>query len=314
MSPPPRAEVRAELAVVIVSHNTRGALLACLRSLAANARLPLEIVIVDNASADGSLEAVRAVHPSVHVLANATNEGFAHGANQGLRASHAPFVLFLNSDAEITPGSLEALIARARAGDDIGIVGPRLRDGEGVIEVSTGPVLTPFAEWLQRRLVRGVARRRPRALREAEKLHAREAEPAWVSGACLLARREALDAVGGFDEGFFLYEEDADLCLRVRAARWRIVFSPAAEVLHRRGESTAGAPRRARLEYDRSHLRYYAKHNGPLATLGLRTLLAARAGAAFVRGLLRGDAEERTDAVARARLAWARGARSHDRA
>ena len=302
MSPRPPGD--AELAVVIVSHNTREALLACLRSLAAHARLPLEIVVVDNASADGSVEAVRAAHPSVKVLANATNEGFARGANRGLGASHAPFVLFLNSDAEVTPGSLEALLARARASDDIGIVGPRLRDGEGVIEVSTGPPLRPFAEWRQRRLVRGVARRQPRALAEAERLHAHEAQPAWVSGACFLARRRALDAVRGFDEGFFLYEEDVDLCLRMRAAGWRIVFYPAAEVLHRRGGSTAGAPRRARLEYDRSHLRYYAKHNGALATLGLRMLLATRAGVALVRALLSADAEGRADALARGRLAW----------
>jgi GT2 family glycosyltransferase len=107
-----------------------------------------------------------------------------------------------------------------------------------------------------------------------------------VSASCLLARRSALEAVGGFDEGFFLYEEDVDLCVRVRAAGWRIFHTPSAEVLHRSGRSMAQAPAAARMAYHRSHLRYYRKHKGALATAALRGLLAGRAIAGFDGALL----------------------------
>ncbi len=149
-------------------------------------------------------------------------------------------MLFLNPDAEVTPGRGRGPRSGVLDGrPDVGAAGPRTRSADGTIQVSTGPDLTLASEWAQRRLVRGVARRDQRALAEAEARHAREHEPDWVSGACLLARREALEAVGGFDERFFLYEEDADLCRRLRVAGWRVVFTPAAEVRHRLGHSMA---------------------------------------------------------------------------
>jgi len=278
------------LAVVVVSFEAGEALLAALASLRAHASIPLRVVVVDNASTDGSVEAVRRSHPAALVIANPENVGFARACNQGWRASEAPHVLFLNPDAEVGPGALEALVRVLEERPDVGAVGPRTRSPDGTIQVSTGPDLTLASEWAQRRLVRGVARRDPRAVAEAEARHAREHEPDWVSGACLLVRRAALEAVGGFDERFFLYEEDADLCRRLRLAGWRVVFTPAAEVRHRLGHSMAKAPRRARLEYERSHLLYYRRHNGALARGALRLLLAARGAAAWLRGRLAGDA------------------------
>ncbi len=157
------------------------------------------------------------------------------------------------------------------------MVSPRTRGTDGTIQVSSGPALTPLSEWGHRRLVRGVRARAPAALARAERIHAEEHEPAWVSAACLLARREALLAVGGFDEAFFLYEEDVDLCARVRRAGWRILFTPRAEVLHHLGRSMEKAGSRADLEYHRSHILYYRKHNGraPLALLRARVFLLA---------------------------------------
>jgi GT2 family glycosyltransferase len=125
--------------------------------------------------------------------------------------------------------------------------------------------------------VLGVKRREPAALAVAEARAAVESEPGWISGSCLLARKEALDALGGFDEGFFLYEEDADLCLRLRRAGWGVVFTPAATVVHHLGRSMQADPGRARLEYHRSHLRYYRKHNGPILTAALRAFIGGGA-------------------------------------
>jgi hypothetical protein len=290
------------LAVVVVSFEARETLLAGLAALRAPASFPLELVVVDNASTDGSAESVRARDPEALLIANRDNLGFARACNQGWRASRAPHVLFLNPDAEVTPGAVETLVSLLESRPAVGAAGPRTRGSDGTIQVSTGPDLMPLAELRQRRLVLGVARREAHALAEAEALHAREHEPAWVSGSCLVVRRAALEAVGGFDERFFLYEEDADLCRRLREAGWRVVFTPAAEVKHHLGRSMSKAPRRARLEYHRSHLLYYGKHNGPFSRAALRILLAARGARAWLDATVAGDAPGRADAAALLRL------------
>jgi N-acetylglucosaminyl-diphospho-decaprenol L-rhamnosyltransferase len=262
------------VAAVVVSFEARAPLLSCLASLRAHVRLPLDVVVVDNASGDGSSAAVRSAFPEASVLANAENLGFARACNQGLFATRAPRVLFLNPDARVEDGAVEALATHLERRTDVGVVGPRTVFPDGTPQVSTGAFLTPLSEWSQRRLVRGVRRRSPAALREAERRHAREYEPDWVSGSCMLARREALVAVGGWDEGYFLYEEDVDLCLRLRRAGWRAAFAPDAVVVHVLGASARAAPARSRLEYHRSHLRYYRLHNGPWASALLRAYLA----------------------------------------
>jgi GT2 family glycosyltransferase len=294
------------LAVVVVSYEARESLEDALRALREDAAEPVELVVVDNASTDGSARAVRDLHPEARLIANAENVGFGRACNQGWRASSAPLVVFLNPDAEVAPGALAALANLLETRPEVGAAGPRTRSADGTIQVSTGPDLGWIAEVRQRRLVRAVARRDPAALARAEARHAVEHEPDWVSGSCLVVRRAALEAVRGFDERFFLYEEDADLCRRLRLAGWRVVFTPGAEVRHHLGRSMSRAPQRARLEYHRSHLRYYAKHNGALSCAALRALLAARAAGGFARGLLAFDPGRREEA--RALLALVRGA------
>jgi len=268
--------VGPRVSTVVVSFNTREHLLRCLASLE-TVVLPLEVIVVDNASADGSPEAVAERFPATRVVPNAENAGFARASNQGLALARAPHVLLLNSDAEVRPGAVETMAALLDARPRVGAVGPRTLGSDGSVQVSFGPPLTPLNEWRQRRLVQGVRAREAAALGRAAALAAVEHEPAWLSASCLLARREALGAVGGFDEAFFLYEEDVDLCRRLRQAGWTLVFTPEAEVVHHLGRSMEQAPERARLEYHRSHLHYYRKHNGRVATALLRTWLAATA-------------------------------------
>ena len=289
------------ISVVVVSFNTRERLLACLAALESRVPPHHELIVVDNASADGSAAAVRARFPAAVVLENAENVGFSRANNQGLRRAQGAYALILNSDAEVGDGCVEALAAVLDARPDVGIVGPRTRFPDGRIQLSFGPMLTPAAEWRQRRLVHGVRRGDPATLREVEALAAREHEPAWVSGSCLLARRTAIDAIGLFDEGFFLYEEDADLCIRVRAAGWRVVFTPAAEVVHHLGSSMAqSAPG---LEYHRSHLRFYAKHHGWGLRLALHAALAARGAAGWLTARGPRARETRRSAAGLMRLA-----------
>ena len=291
------------LTIVVVSYEARERLLACLAAVAARVTLPHEVIVVDNASTDGSAEAVRARFPRAEVIANPENVGFSRANNQGLRRARGDYVLVLNGDAEVGAGAVEAMAAILDARPDVGIVGPRTRYPDGRIQVSFGPMLTPLAEWGQRRLVHGVRDGDPNALRRVEAMASAEHEPAWVSGACLLARRSALEAVSLFDEGFFLYEEDVDLCVRVRQAGFRVVFTPAAEVVHHLGASMGRGPDRAAFEYDRSHLRFYGKHLGLLPNVVLRTTLAARAAA---RWLAAHDADERRRAASLMGLALGR--------
>lgn len=271
------------VAVVVVSWNSRDDIPTCLRSLAA-VSLPLEVVVVDNASADGSAEAARAAAPQATVLDAGDNLGFARASNRGWRATRAPYVLFLNPDARVAPGAVEALRHVLETRPEVGIVGPLTRNADGTPQVSFGPDLTPLAEWRQRRRVRAVRARDPRAMAWLESATASEMEPAWVSGSCLLVRRRLLETLGGFDEAFFLYEEDVDLCLRARKAGSRVVFTPRAEATHGLGRSMERAGSRPRIEYDRSHLLFYRKHNGPLLTGLLRLHLAVGAAWRRVRG------------------------------
>jgi hypothetical protein len=249
--------------------------------------------------------------PQVRLIRNEANAGFGPANNQGLRATHAPFVLLLNSDAELRPGCLETLVGLLRERARIGIVAPRTLEADGAVQVSFGPELTPWREWRQRRLVHGVKQRRPAALRAAAEAASREHEPTWVSASCLLARREALAAVGGFDEGFFLYEEDVDLCRRARQAGWAVLFTPAAEAVHHLGRSVARDPVRARFEYHRSHLRYYALHNGRLASAALRLYVGAASAAGWVASLGPGQTRAARRASHLRLLAIAAGRKSH---
>jgi GT2 family glycosyltransferase len=275
----------ARVSVVIVSFNTRPHLLRCLASLEAHVTLPFEVVVVDNGSGDGSADTVRRAHPAARVIENGANLGFAAASNRGLREARAAYCLLLNPDAEVTAGAVETLAAVLDERADVGIVGPRTTGADGGPQLSFGPDLTPVSEWRQRRLVRALRERRPETVREVETMSAREQEPVWVSGACLLARKAALDAVGGLDERFFLYEEDVDLCLRVRQAGWRILYTPRAVVMHHLGRSMETIPALSRLEYDRSHLRFYAKHRGPAANALLRLYLGGSSAAGWIAAL-----------------------------
>ena len=150
---------------------------------------------------------------------------------------------------------------RLESDPHIGIAGPRLVDGDGRAELSFGPMISPLTE-LRQKMVMGLHARGVAAIvRRVEHLTRTEQDVDWVSGACLLVRREIAEAVGLLDERFFLYTEDVDFCASVRARGWRILFTPAAEIIHLRGRSRATVADAANDAYRRSHLAFYAKHH-----------------------------------------------------
>jgi GT2 family glycosyltransferase len=264
------------LSIVIVSFNARADLERCLESLeSARPRVPHEVVVVDNASMDGSAEAVRGRWPAVRVIERATNGGFAVANNDGIRATGGTFVLLLNSDTVVPGGAIDALLERLAADPSAAVAGPRLMDGSGRPELSWGPMIGPCAEMRQKRLKRSYESGADWAVRRIERLSRTERYVDWVSGAALLVRRADAEAVGLLDERFFLYTEDVDFCAAMRARGRRVLFTPAAEIVHLRGRSRASAPGPSAAAYRRSQLAFYEKHHPrwlPLLKLYLKLL------------------------------------------
>jgi GT2 family glycosyltransferase len=217
------------------------------------------IVVVDNASTDGTREAIAARWPHVHLIALERNVGFAAANNVALRESDAELVLLLNSDTETPRGSIDTLVDRLDATGAVA-AGPRLVGRDGRPEVSFGRMLSPWSEMWQRTRVRLSAGRGRVAAWYIARLISRERFVDWVSGACLLVRRRAAVDAGLFDERYFMYEEDVDFCAALRAKGGRILFTPRATVVHARGQSVRAVNADLRAIYDRSHRLFYEKH------------------------------------------------------
>ncbi len=255
------------LSIVIVSFNTRSHLERCLTSLHDPApAVPHEIIVVDNNSSDGSAEAARR-WPEVRVIEERENRGFSAANNIGIRASTGVNLLLLNSDTIVPAGAIDRLMAVSEQHPDATVIGPRLVDGDGRVELSFGSMISPLAELRQQRLVRELASGDAARRERVEALTREERWPDWVSGACLFVRREPAEAAGLLDERYFMYTEDVDFCAAIRARGGRVLFSPAVEVVHLGGRSRATAPRATHAAYRRSHLAFYQKHHPWLAPL-----------------------------------------------
>ena len=262
------------LSIVIVSYNARADLERCLSSLTdAPPAIAHDIIVVDNASTDDSVAAVRRRWPGLTVVAQKVNGGFAQANNAGIRATAGDLILLLNSDTIVPPGAIDRLAARLIAVPAAAAAGPRLIDDEQRVEISFGPMISPFAELRQKVLGAMYARRVGAVVARVEASARREQFVDWVSGACLLVRRTDAEGVGLLDERYFLYTEDVDFCAALRARGRRILFTPAAEITHRRGRSRASAPDAMTPAYRRSQLAFYQKHHprwAPLLRLYLR--------------------------------------------
>ena len=256
-----------DVSIVIVSYNSRADLEHCLASLHdPSPEVAHEIVVVDNASSDGSAGAARR-WKNVRVIASDVNRGFAAASNIGIRAGASDLVLLLNSDTIVPAGAIDALVRELRGRPDVAVVGPRLVDATGRPELSFGRMISPLAEWRQKRLVQGLDRHDLEALRRVDAMTRQEQWPDWVSGACLLVRRADAEMAGLLDERYFMYMEDVDFCAAIRAGGRRILFTPSVEIVHLRGRSAARAPSATSAAYRRSQLAFYQKHHPIFARL-----------------------------------------------
>lgn len=250
------------LTIVIVGYNSKDDLAKVLPSLTSPPpAVSHEIVVVDNASTDSTAAFVRASWPGVRLIASDRNLGFARANNVGVRATASDLVLFLNPDTVVPPGAVDRLVSALDARPDVAIVGPRIVNGRGQAELSFGALITPWAELKQKILVRGNDRGLPVITALVDRMTRRTRVVDWVSGACLLIRRSDLEAAGGFDERFFMYIEDVDLCASVRARGRLVLFAAETEVVHLRGRSAASAVRETSHTYRRSQIAFYTKHH-----------------------------------------------------
>jgi N-acetylglucosaminyl-diphospho-decaprenol L-rhamnosyltransferase len=257
------------LTIVIVTYNSSGHIDACLRSLTAHPSLvDHEVLVVDNASADGTVELVRRNWPGVRLYEAGGNLGFAAANNLGIRQSSGELILLLNPDTVVPRGSIDALVGRLESRDDAAVVGPRLIDEDGRPELSFGAMIAPLSELRQKILVKGHARGIPLISTYVDRLTRDSREVDWVSGACLLVRRVDAEAAGLLDERFFMYTEDVDFCASIRARGRKVLFDADVEVRHLRGRSAMSNPTATASAYRQSQLAFYGKHHpglvGPL--------------------------------------------------
>ena len=250
----------SNVGAVIVNYNARKHILRCIESLRAEG--VERIVIADNASTDGTEDAVRAAYPDVHYHQTGANLGYGTGVNRGVARldRDPPYLLVLNPDTIVEPGSVKALIAAMEANPRCGIVGPRIEDLDGVVYPSAR-VFPTLIDSIGHAFLGLVMPNNPftRRYRMLDQEHRAAAPVDWVSGSCLLVRREAWDAIGGFDEGYFMYAEDVDICWRAHEAGWGVVFEPAARVVHVQGASTDLHPYWMIAEHHKALLRYAAR-------------------------------------------------------
>ena len=255
------------LAVVIVNYNAGCHLQACLASLVEHlAGFDWKAVVVDNCSTDGSAQAVAGFVPRASLVQNPENLGFARAINQGTAATTAPLVLLLNPDARLTSSAVESLYAELVSHPECGVIGPAVTNEDGTIQGSargdpdmiTG--LFGRSTLLTRLFPRSALARRNVMTSVASRPGETSVEVDWVSGACMLVRRGVFDQVGGFDERFFLYWEDADFCRRVRDAGSRVRYHPDARVVHAVGRSSQAIRPLAVREFHRSAYLYYSLH------------------------------------------------------
>jgi GT2 family glycosyltransferase len=263
------------LSIVIVSFNARADLERCLGSLHESPpTVDHEIIVVDNASTDGSAAAA-ARWPRVRLVPLERNVGFAAGNNAGIRASRGTNLLFLNSDTIVPARAIDRLVRELDNHPEAAVVGPRLVDTHGRPELSFGRMMSPWNELRQKRLTVGLARGDAAIVRQVDAMTRVEQWPDWVSGACLLVRRADAEAVGLLDERYFMYTEDIDFCAAIRRRRRRILFTPRVEITHLRGRSAASALAATRQAYERSRMAFYEKHHPGWVPL-LRLYLWAR--------------------------------------
>jgi N-acetylglucosaminyl-diphospho-decaprenol L-rhamnosyltransferase len=268
-----------KLSIVIICWNDLKVIADCLKSIYAETRIEdFEVIVSDNGSTDGSIEFIQKNHPSVRVLENGANLGFAKGNNVGIHASRGEYVLILNPDTIMHDGTLDKLVSFADRHPEAGAFGCRTLNPGGSYQMSARPFPTIRGYWMSALCLRPLGRVSKLFLGEQYPWWKDDSERAvdWLSGHCVMFRRDLLNQLKGFDEQFFYHFEEVDLCRRVWNAGFSGLFTPEAVITHIGGQSVSRFPIRFELEKLRNCYRYFYKHFGPKGCQRCRQVILAR--------------------------------------
>lgn len=252
------------VSIVIVTYKVKDLLARCLDSLKdASASVRSEIIVVDNASEDGTTDLLQIKYPETILITNPSNVGFGRACNIGFERSKGDFILFLNPDTLVQTDTLKNLVEFFNAHENAGIVGPKILNPDATLQLACRRSFPTPAVALSRFV--GLSRFFPKStllgrynltFLDPEK----ESEVDAVSGSCFMIRRPAMAQSGGFDEDFFMYGEDLDLCHRIKSAGWKIYYTPSTQIVHFKGESAKRRPIRSRLAFYGAMFHFSRKH------------------------------------------------------
>lgn len=263
-----------ELSIIIVNWNVRDLLRDCLRSIeAGRGDLEVEVIVVDSASADGSVEMIRDEFPWVRLIPCHENVGFPRGNNIGLSEAAGAYLLLLNPDTVVVGDALPLMVDYLRSHPDIGALGPQLLNTDGSIQSSRRRFPTALTGFVESTWLEGLA---PGVLRRYYALDLPDdaaADVDWVTGACIMVPRSVYEHTGGMDEAYFMYSEELDWCRRIKQAGRRVVYYPAAQVIHHVGKSSEQAVTARHINFQRAKLRYFRKYHGRFTAGTLRVFL-----------------------------------------
>ena len=281
--------MKITLSIIIVTWNTRDLLSACLASLFEHPpKVGFDVYVVDNGSKDGTDEMVRSKYPQVTLISNRENLGFAAANNQAVEHAKGRFLLFLNSDTEIPADSLDSMIEALEQEPSIGILGPRVESPDGRLQRTCARSSSPWLEFVHLVCLETVMPGKRHNMKSWKPGEMRFVNV--IQGSCLMIRRKVLEEIGNWDERFFMYCEDDDLCERCRHAGWRVGWWPQAVISHHGGAGAGAVPDRMFLEFYRSKILFYRKNRTRPALRRLKLMLwsvsVLYAGVGVVAGLL----------------------------
>jgi GT2 family glycosyltransferase len=283
------------LSIIILNWNTADLLADCLASVQAYAPPDTEVIVVDNASTDNSVEMVQTQFPHMTLITQTENVGFSKGNNIGLAAANGRYLLCLNPDTQLHPGAIEPLPTWMEENPQVGIAGPTLWNPDGSLQRSTAPLPTLWIEFLRQTMLYRLA-----PTRAQRQMFRNERQPVGVvTGAALCLRRACYAQIGGFDPQIFMFYEDTDLCKRAWDAGWEVWFAPTPGITHvKAAASNRFARARTLIESQKSAIYYFQKHHGRSAIFWLRliTLCGAtmRGSRAILGWIIRQDRVDQT--------------------
>lgn len=279
----------SDLAVIIINWNVSTLLRCCLESLeksidisfaSSPARYQGDVTVVDNASTDDSVEMVRSLFPWVSLLASRVNLGFARANNLILKSrmmeDPPAFFLLLNPDTEVAPDAISRMLDFMVANPEVGVVGPKLLNPDGTVQSSRRRFPSLLTAFLESTIIQWRLWKNNPVLRHyymADKSDDEIQEVDWLTGACLMVRREAVEAAGFLDEDFFMYSEELDWCRRIKSLGFKIVYFPHARVIHHSAQSSEQVKPLQHIRFQKSKIHYFCKYFGPFWGLLLHIFL-----------------------------------------